>query len=288
MAERRLGIFLGRASAEASLLQARWRQSAKIIARSAVTSEASLWRPDHSGLASLFRQLARKLPSEARRADVEHRISLPDPLVNEDRLDFQDLPKDPEEARALILWRVAREHRKPPESLACAWQVEKEQDGLVEVLVRLLDRALLDAVTDAAGTVGIFPTRVDGWSGFALSRPGVTESGSGARLWANDDWWSLMCWARREDAGQGGETLVHSEWREGDAPAKTMAEKVVRLARSFALSSGAERLPLDLDMPEDLADRLRATLGEYDALLPSPGTEFIRLGGADSVALDAA
>ena len=97
-----------------------------------------------------------------------------------------------------------------------------------------------------------------------------------------------MCWARREDLDQGGETLVHSEWRDGDAPAKTMAEKVARLARSFALSSGAKRLPLDLDMPDDLAERLRETLSAHEALLPSPDTEFIRLGGADTVALDAA
>lgn len=287
MAKRRLGIFLGRASAEASYVQRRWGRSERIVARSGVTAAASLWESGHAELAPLFRRLARAMPTEARRADVEHRIALPDPLINEDRLDFRELPGDPEEARQLILWRVAREHRKPPESLACAWQVEKERDDVVDVLVRIIDRALLDAVVDAAGAVGIFPARIDGWSGYALSRPGVIEAPAGARLWANDDWWSLMCWARRDDAG-GGETLVHSEWRDSGGSAQTMAEKVARLARSFALSSGAERLPLDLDMADDLAATLRDTLAAHETLLPSPDTDFIRLGGADSVALDAA
>ena len=247
-----------------------------------------MWQADYAQLPSLFRDLSRKLPAEARRADVDHRIALPDPLVNEDRLIFTELPKDPEEARELILWRIAREHRKPPESLACAWQVEKEQSEEVDVLVRIADRAMLDTVIDAAGAVGIFPTRIDSWSGFALARTGVTEAPSGARLWANEEWWALMCWARREQAATGGETLVHSEWRDAAGPAEIMAKKVIRLARSFALTSGADRLPLDLDMPEALADRLRAALGAHEALLPYPDSDFIRLGGADTVALDAA
>ncbi len=284
MAKRRLGIFLGRAGAEAAFVELRRRGAYKVLASVRLEADGPLWTDEYKCLKPLFRQLAKKLPHEARRADVCQHISLPDPLVSEDRLGFRDLPDSSGEARDLILWRVARELRKPPESLACASQVERVEGEETRVLVRMVDRVLLDSVTDAAAAYGFFASRIDGWSGFAMNQ--ATKAQAGARIWANDDWWALMCWARLqpEDPSEC-ETLVHAEWRDAETSPGSVADKVSRIVKSFTLSSGAERLSVDLDLPEPLADTVRGILGRSETPLVLDDMSAGLAGGATCVAL---
>jgi hypothetical protein len=284
MTKRSLGIFLGRTGAEATFVEHRRRGAYTVLAQVRADAKGPLWSGDYGGLRSLFRQLAKRLPGDARRADVSLQISLPDPLFSEDRLGFRELPDTLNEARELILWRVARELRKPVETLACAWQVEKIESDETRVLVRIIDRAILDAVTDAAGAAGFFASRIDGWSGFAMRQSNNAEVG--AWVWANGDWWSLMCWSRQKPENPAEcETLVHSEWRDEDVPAQSVAEKISRLVRTFKLSNGAARLTVYLDLPQPLAETVRASLDKVEPSLMLDDFPAGRTGGATCVAL---
>lgn len=286
MADRRLGIFLGRDSAEAAYVLVRRRRAPKVLSRARAEAASPLWENGHAGLKPLFRKLAKGLPSEARRAGVRVALSLPDPLVSEDRLGFRDLPSDASETRELILWRLAREHRKPSESLACAWQVERVVGDEARVLVRIIDRDLLDAVTDAAGAAGFFPSRIDGWSGFAINA--AEHDPAGAFLWANDDWWSLMCWARGTGTEIEDETLVHAEWRGAEAAPDSFAKKAARLAKSFARANGAEALAVRTDLPAALSEAFGTELDRDASLTMSAARDASSsgTGGAERVALD--
>ena len=289
MADRRLGIFLGRDRAEA-VYAIRRRRASRVLARGETRADGPFWNGDITGLGQVFRKLSRALPSEARRADVRQSIALPDPLVTEDRLSFQDFPDSTAEARELILWRVAREHRRPAGSFSCAWQVERRDTPETRVLVRITEKRILDAVLDAAGSNGIFPTRVDGWSGFLLNGPEVATGEAGARVWANEAWWTLVCWARTAGTGGAGlETLVHSEWRGSDAELPAIGEKVARLIRAFALSSDAGKLPLAVEADAALSEAVRSRIGDAADLWAS-GVDFAPAssGGADCVAFDTA
>ncbi len=284
--KRSLGIFLGRTGAEAALLEGQRPGAYKVLAQVRAEANGQLWTDDPGELRSLFRQLAKRLPNDARRADVQVRISLPDPLISEDRLGFRDLPDDPVEARDLILWRLARELRKPPESMACAWQVEKIEGDETRVLVRVLDRAVLTAVNDAAMASGFFAARIEGWSGYEMKQSGNSEAG--AVIWANSDWWSLMCWARPKSENPSEcETLVHSEWRETNENPQIAAEKVSRLVKSFALSIKVDQFPVALELPETLAETVRVTLSKEEVNLTSEDFPRNHAGGATRVALDA-
>lgn len=286
MVKRSLGIFLGRTGAEAALIERQRHGAYKVVAQVRAEANNQLWTGDPGELRSLFKQLAKRLPDYARRADVQVQISLPDPLISEDRLGFRDLPDSPAEARDLILWRLARELRKPPESMACAWQAEKIEGDETRVLVRILDRAVLDAVNEAAAASGFFATRIEGWSGYEMNDNGHSEAG--ALIWANGDWWSLMCWARPKPENPSEcETLVHSEWREANENPHTAAEKVSRIVKSFALSSKVDQLPVALDLPEPLAETVRATLSMGDVNLTPEDFPRNHAGGATRVALDA-
>jgi hypothetical protein len=278
MSAKSVGILLTEAGAEAVFLTRR-RKGIRVLAGTRAEAPGPLWTGDHSNLKPLFKKLAKSLPSDARRADVEHRVAVPDPLISEDRMVFRDLPKDEGEARELILWRIARERRRPAESLACAFQVERIEAGEARVLVRIADRAVVDAVLDAAGSVGFFPRRVDGWAGFGLNRA-AHGSLSGARLWSNGDWWTLMCWT---DEGEG-DALIHSEWIGGGLDTGATAEKATRLARSFALNAGVAKLRVDLEVPGDLVQAfVRAPIREGSTLELLEADRPV--GGAECVAL---
>lgn len=247
---RRVGIVLGRAHARAALVEAGGRRGPRVLAAAEAPVDPAAWTGEPGALADALAALARALPSGARRADRPVALALPDPVAGEDRLVFRALPDDPAELAQLARFRAARDRRRDPDEFACAAQVvgpvaDGEEEG-VEVIVRLAPRAVVDAALDAAWRAGFVPARVDTFAGFAVDEAarriaapagGWFRSGDGAR--------SLMCWSR----GDGRhESHLHAEW---DASAGDAAvARAVRIATSFALRRGLDRLPLALDPPE--------------------------------------
>ena len=262
---RRVGIFLGRDGARAALVATGGRRRPpRAVAIAEAEVDPAAWEGRPEALRATLARLARELPSEARRADRPLAIALPDPLAVEDRLTFRDLPADAREVADLVRFRVARDHRRDAAEIACAAQVlgtpdSGPPDSGTEVVARVLPRALVEAVADAAHRAGFVPGRLDTWSGYAVDEA-ARRSGrdAGGWLWSDGAWWALMCWSR----GAGGaDSHLHAEWRRaGDAAA--LAEKAVRIAKSFALRRGLAALPLTLDLSpaeaEAMAPRLRA------------------------------
>ena len=248
----RVGIFLGRDAARAVLAApGRRGRPPRVIASAEAPVDPEAWGAAPERIAPTLAALARGLPSAARRADRPLAVALPDPPATEDRLSFRDLPSAPGELAELVRFRIARDHRRAASEIACAAQVEGPAEGGTEVLVRVLPRALVAAVEGAAHRAGFVPRRLDTWAGFALDEAARRAGGeAGAWLWSDGAWWALMCWARAE-------THLHAEWRRaGDEAA--LAGKALRIAKSFALRCGLERLPttLDLPRPEAVARRL--------------------------------
>ena len=249
---RRVGIFLGRDRARAVLVAAGGRpRPPRAIAAAEAEVEPGAWDGAPEGLRATFGRLARDLPNEARRADRPLAIALPDPLAVEDRLTFRDLPASPRELAELVRFRVARDHRRDPSEVACAAEVLGPTEGGTDVAVRVLPRALVEAVADAAHRAGFVPRRLDTWSGYALDEAARRGAGAaGGRLWSDGAWWALMCWSRE---GERAASHLHAEWRQAD-DAAAVADKAVRIAKSFALRRGLDELGVALDLPPGEAE----------------------------------
>lgn len=309
----RVGILLGRDRARAVLVRPGRRGApARVLASAEAPLDPAAWSGAPHRVGPALAALARGLPSEARRVDRPLALALPDPVATEDRLTFRELPGTPAELAQLVRFRIARDHRREAGEIACAAQPAGPVAGGTEVLVRVMTRAVLTAVEEGAHRAGFVPRRIDTWSGFALDRAAEGRR-SGALLWSDGGWWSLMCWSRggprvelpalqeptgspppdagtpvaRAEAGRDGdagrgperngdeeaveapgsagprriapaepedgpprdETHLHAEWRhEGDSAA--LADKAVRIAKSFALRCGLPRLPMALDLNE--------------------------------------
>lgn len=244
---RRTGIFLTRNGAEATLAK-RGRLARRPTFRT-VTQEADgdLWGADDVPLSRLMRDLARALPTEARRADCPTAIAIPDPLVTEERLTFQDFPQTPNEARALVRFRVATDHRKNPDDLAVAWQVMGSKAGRTDVLVRTLPAPLLARTQQAARRAGYFVDRIDGWSGF-WPEPAMHD-GTAAQVWGGNGWWAVAC-----EAEETGATAFRAGWLD-DIGAAT--SQIARTARAFMLNAKSEGLSLTpLGSAGDIVARL--------------------------------
>ncbi len=231
---RSTGIFLTRTGARAAFA---WRSglSAKPhVVEASYDTGSDLWQGAGNEFKELFRRLARALPADARRADCPTRIAIPDPLVTEERLAFRDFPDSSTEAHALISWRFGNDYRKAPEDHVFVWQIVGSDDGQTQVLVRVVEKRIVDPVRRAAAAAGFFCDRMDGWSGFWPEMP--TDADAQAQLWAADGWWAISC-----ANAKGGQTAQRSGWL---AEKSTAAQDLARAAKAFVLVSGADRLSL--------------------------------------------
>ena len=260
----RVGILLGRERARAVLLaEPRRGGEARVVARAEAPLDPAAWTGAPERVGEALAALARALPAGARRADRPVAIALPDPVATEDRLVFRDLPASPRETAELVRFRAARDHRRDPAELACAAQLVGPCEGGSEMVVRIAPRALVAAVEEGAHRAGLVPSRLDTWSGFALGEA-ARRAGreAGGWLWSDGAWWALMCWSRgggRDGGGGRDDTHLHAEWRRaGDEAALT--EKAVRIAKSFALRCGRDRLALTSDLRDGAAEAVARRL----------------------------
>ena len=275
----RVGIFLGAASARAALVgPARRGRPPRVIAEAEAPVDPEAWTGAPERIGATLARLARDLPAAARRADRPVAIALPDPLATEDRLVFRDLPASPREVAELVRFRVARDHRRDASGLACAAQLLGPCEGGTEVVVRILPQALVSAVEEGAHRAGFVPWRLDTFAGFALDEAARRAGrGAGGWLWSDGAWWALMCWRRDEGCPDAGpESHLHAEWRRaGDEAA--LADKAVRIAKSFALRSGLDRLALTLDLAGAAGTAVAARLDADPVVSAAPASAGRRL-----------
>ena len=268
-AKRSAGIFLGLDSAQAAFARRTGLRAKPRLREFSATAKASLWDSDTKPLAKIFKDLARAMPIEARRADCLVNICIPDPLIIEERVSFQEFPALAREALALISWRYARDHQKDADDIRCSYQVLGRSGASTEVLIRVCEKRICDAVLESARRAGFFVRRLDAWSGFWDD---ATQQ-VGASLWSDGTWWALTCWTQDAKA-----TEFQSGWcKEG----RQDVARIARVAKSFALRCGLDSLTitiaagatlgrnyLDALAGDDLISFGQQNLGKADA--PNP------------------
>lgn len=246
-ARRQVGLFMARDRAAGVLLGRGWRGASRVLAEATCAIDPAQWTAPAPDFAEPLRTLARGLGAQARRADTPVALSLPDPLVREEVMTFQDLPATPAEVEELVVWRFARDHRMEASTIACAWQVMGGDDaGGTRVLVRVLPKALVDALHRDAARAGLRLSVLEAFSRFAMS------GGDGVRMSVTDmgDWWSVQF--ANPDSGA---SHVQSEWMQAGSLAEA-AQRIQRIARSLVLSSGATTQGLTVAAGDDLATEL--------------------------------
>lgn len=273
--KRSVGIFLGKQTAEA-VLATRYGLRAKArFSTQSFNSASPFWGADPAPLMQAFRSLAKGLSVDARRPDTRVNISLPDPLIVEERLHFKEFPTDRAQALDLVNWRYARDHHKEIADIRCSYQILNSSDQATEVLVRVAPKKIIDRAQKAARAAGFFVDRLDAWSGFwpAENRP------IGARLWGDGNWWALSCWAPGDQSGLGGPggtgdpgIELQSGWN-GDAAVDV--DRITRVAKTFALRAGLERLEILTNLGADVDAAIFAGLQNQEmiSLVPQSGTD---------------
>jgi hypothetical protein len=246
----RLGIALTATGGEAALVRLRGkRRKPKLLA--SARSEVVLGRFDAGDpdvFASVFKELAKGLPNDVRRADMPVFVSLPDALVREDVLQFSDFPEDAKEAQDLIRLRLLRDGDGALNDPVCTYQVIARGDR-VTVRTRSIERGLRDAVEAGAGAGGLHVSRMDGWFGYAsVALDGVADNG--ACVMSDGQSWSLACWA--SDTPEG---FYESGWI--GVASDALGERTTRLVQSFALRHKTKALTLVAAAPTALLPQLQ-------------------------------
>ncbi len=249
----RLGIALTAEGSEAALVRMRGkRRKPKLLA--GAQSDVALGRFDPKDpdiFARVFKELAKGLPHEARRADMPILVSLPDALVREDVLQFADFPEDANEAQDLIRMRLIRDGGGAFHDPVCTYQVIARGDQ-VTVRTRSIERSLRDVVEAGARAGGLHIWRMDGWFGFAsVALDGIAENG--ACVLSDGQSWSLACWA--SDTPEG---FYESGWIGGSGDA--LGERTTRLVQSFALRHKTKALTLVAAAPTVLLPQLSSDI----------------------------
>jgi hypothetical protein len=249
----RLGIALTATGGEAALVRLRGkRRKPKLLA--SAQSDVALGRfeaGDPDIFASVFKELAKGLPNDVRRADMPVFVSLPDALVREDVLQFADFPQDVIEAQDLIRLRLLRDGDGALQDPICTYQVIARGDR-VTVRTRSIERSLRDAVEAGARAGGLHISRMDGWFGFASAAlDGVADNG--ACVLSDGQSWSLACWA--PDTPEG---FYESGWI--DSSGDALGERTTRLVQSFALRHKTKALTLVAAAPTALLPQLSSDI----------------------------
>lgn len=260
-----VGLALGGASSVAVLAN-RGKPGAEAKLLKVAEGPSVDFRRLPADLDAIVRSLALKLGSEARRADTPTAISLPDPVFREDRFSFAEVPDKPDALRALIKWRIAREHRLNAEDIATSHQRLSGgagSDGEPQYLVRFAAKATIDAVEAAARRAGLAPTLIEAQSRFQA--PSDVAMNAAAQVVVADRWWSLIY----RDAATP-ECHVRSEWRTGDLTALTTA--LTRLIRT--MSRAGAGVAVTVSAPEGeagaLVDAMAARLGGDSTVRAAP------------------
>ena len=253
-----VGIFLGNTMAEASLIRMRKGGGFKRIGSSTVVAGSDFW--DEGCLDAVIAQVFSDLPGKSQRADVAVQISLPDPLVYETLMDFEDFPQNPAEATKLVTWRMARAIDVAAETLRCSFQIVGEGAAGRSVIGRSVTTEVFDAVYAAAKNQGVRIARLDGWSGYHFNH--IDEAD--ICVWANEEWWVLEC------RGKGEASFIASGWIKGCNPESRIADRVTRLARSYVLKTSAKPVRISLLMPGKLEKIMTLKLSGDDLLNVSP------------------
>ena len=265
-----LGVVLSQSGGEAALIRARAKRTPKLLASATSKAAIASFMPlDEQGLNQVFVELTKAMPSMIRRADLPLYVSLPDPLVQEDILTFNEFPADAKEAHDLIRLRLARNGVDGMNDLVSCYQVIGEQDGAIVTRVRSMERGTRDAVEAAATRCGLHVAKMESWSAYA-SRALTKIGGNGAFIWSDGVSWSLTCWA---DAAPEG--FFESGWVQSQPEAA--AGRISRLLRSFSMAHETGPLTMINALPEQLARLVQA---DNTTPVRSSGTVLLPSGSA--------
>ena len=136
-----------------------------------------------------FLRRLRGLGSGALRADVDTRVSLPDPVITEEEIGFRDFPKAAPEQSELVALRVTRSIGASPGSLAVAHQTIGREAGQTQVLARAVPRAISDTLLHAARRSGFRVAVLEGLSRFL--KPGAAGATPYAHITQAEGFWTL-------------------------------------------------------------------------------------------------
>ena len=255
-AKTRLAIALGSARSDAALVRLGGKLRAPKLLASAQTGVpiGRLAEDDAPALGEVFRQLAKSLPTAAKRADVPLFVSLPEALVREALLHFKEFPKSHREAQELVLARVRRDASDEDFDPLCSFERLDDSDGVV-IRARSIDRARRDRVEQAACSAGFHISRLEGWIGFL--RPAFAQIvKDGACLQSDGASWSLSCWSHDKQ-----HSFSDSGWLDhGD---EHLQAKWHRLMQSFQLRHSLPPLTLLILSPSELLPSvIPETVGE--------------------------
>lgn len=230
--KQRVGIFFGGRMAAAALIRA-GRRGPVVLAKSTHPITEGFWDRSTHDFLPIFKALARGLGSGALRADVDTRVSLPDPVITEEEIGFRDFPKAAPEQSELVALRVTRSIGASPGSLAVAHQTIGREAGQTQVLARAVPRAISDTLLHAARRSGFRVAVLEGLSRFL--KPGAAGATPYAHITQAEGFWTLTV----VDATR--KSRVWSEWQTG-IPSAPEAAKIARLAKTFALARQTEGL----------------------------------------------
>lgn len=272
-AKTRLAIALGSSRSDAALVRLGGKLRAPKLLASAQTDVpiGQLDERDTSALKDSFRELARSLPTAAKRADVPLFVSLPEALVREDLLRFKEFPKSRQEAHELVLARVRRDAGFEDIDPVCSFERLAAAEGVI-IRARSIDRALRDRVEQAARSAGLHISRLEGWIGFL--RPAFAQIvRDGACLQSDGASWSLSCWSHDKQ-----QSFSDSGWLAyGD---EHLQAKWLRQIQSFQVRYGLPPLTLlTLSQSELLHSRGPETIGETHQNDPRIGPADLQARG---------
>jgi len=163
-------------------------------------------------------------------------ISLPDPAVIVQIMEFDSVPKSVKDREAIALFRLGKELPGLP-SMRCSTQLLGEEHSKELLMSNFVQEAWLDCIEEACQKAGYVPSVIDAGISFIFNHCyEVIQSaeGGGALISIEPDAWSLLFWDVHKRP-----RFIRSRWRETSSSCEEELELIAidieRLTMSYAL-----------------------------------------------------